>query len=117
MNAPIDLQRLAKVLGLLGSDHSGEVLSAARQAESMRLTAGLTWQQILAPALPAPQAALLSVDAAIRAVCSRPYPLNEWEYGFVDSIRGARYPLSDRQLETLDQIVTKVRRAAGRAAA
>jgi len=34
--ALVDLQRLARVCGLLGSDHDGEALAAARQAEKVR---------------------------------------------------------------------------------
>lgn len=105
------------MLGLLGSDHSGEVLSAARQAESMRLTAGLTWQQILAPALPAPQAVVvLSARDAINFLLSRPDLLTVWERDFVGSLRRQRHPLSERQIEILDEIVLKIRRATARAA-
>lgn len=40
--------RLAKILGLLGSDADGEVLAAARQAVEMQRACGLTWDQLLA---------------------------------------------------------------------
>ena len=43
-----DLRRsLAKVLGLLNSDHAGEVINAARQAERYRQELGLTWYDLL----------------------------------------------------------------------
>jgi hypothetical protein len=38
---------LKKVLGMLGSDHDGEVLSAARQAEAIRRKLQLTWDELL----------------------------------------------------------------------
>jgi hypothetical protein len=41
--------QLKKVLGMLGSDHDGEVLSAARQAEAIRRNLRLTWDQLLTP--------------------------------------------------------------------
>ena len=39
--------RLAKLLGMLGSDHDGEVLSAARQVEAERRKLGKVWTEIL----------------------------------------------------------------------
>ena len=43
-----EVDTLAKVLGMLGSDHDGEVLAAARQAERMRKETGRTWDELLA---------------------------------------------------------------------
>jgi hypothetical protein len=48
----VDRGRLVKLLGLLGSDHDGEVLNAARQVERLRRDARLTWSDILAGAGP-----------------------------------------------------------------
>jgi hypothetical protein len=39
--------QLKKVLGMLGSDHDGEVLTAARQAEAIRRKLKLTWDELL----------------------------------------------------------------------
>lgn len=44
---PETRERLAKILGMLGSEHDGEVLNAGRQAEAVRREAGLTWVQII----------------------------------------------------------------------
>jgi hypothetical protein len=41
------LQQLANVLGMLGSQHAGEVLNAARQAERLRGKLGKSWPEIL----------------------------------------------------------------------
>jgi hypothetical protein len=49
VTALVDLQRLARVCGLLGSDHDGEALAAARQAEKIRKKLGLTWEELLVP--------------------------------------------------------------------
>ena len=40
-------ERLAKLLGMLGSHHDGEVLSAARLVEAERKRIGKTWADIL----------------------------------------------------------------------
>src|SRR5207342_3905236 len=40
--------RLARILGMLGSEHAGERASAALQAEAFRKRHGLTWEAMLA---------------------------------------------------------------------
>jgi hypothetical protein len=39
---------LVKILGLLGSDHDGEVLNAAKRAEEQRKLMGKSWAELLA---------------------------------------------------------------------
>ena len=41
-------RRLARILGMLGSEHAGERASAALQAEAFRKRHGLTWEGMLA---------------------------------------------------------------------
>lgn len=43
-----DLSVLAKILGMLGSEHDGEALTAARRAEDQRRKLGMTWAELLA---------------------------------------------------------------------
>ena len=45
-----DRKRLVKLLGLLGSEHDGEVVAAARLAERLRRSAGVSWSEMLQPA-------------------------------------------------------------------
>jgi hypothetical protein len=47
-----DRDRLAKILGMLGSDQPGEVASAARHAEAIRGKLGVSWDELLAAAGP-----------------------------------------------------------------
>jgi hypothetical protein len=47
------LDHLARVLGMLGSAHDGEVVNAARVAEKMRRELGLQWAEILTGQTPA----------------------------------------------------------------
>jgi ribosomal protein L40E len=42
-----DRERIAKILGMLGSDHDGEALAAARRAETARVRLGVTWYELL----------------------------------------------------------------------
>jgi hypothetical protein len=45
---PADRRRLARILGMLGSEHAGERASAALQAEAFRKRHGMTWEEMLA---------------------------------------------------------------------
>ena len=42
-----DRQRLAAILGMLGSEHAGERAAAGLQAEAFRRRHGLTWDQVV----------------------------------------------------------------------
>ena len=42
---------LAKILEILGSDHAGEVMAAARLASTMVREAGFSWEDVLRPDL------------------------------------------------------------------
>lgn len=42
-----DRRRLSKLLGMMGSQHDGEVLSAAKKANELVRTAGLCWDDVL----------------------------------------------------------------------
>jgi len=50
MAEKFDRERLVKLLGMLGSDHDGEVLNAARHIEAMVRTSGSDWDKLLSPA-------------------------------------------------------------------
>jgi hypothetical protein len=51
--SPEFIDLLAKVLGMLGSDHDGEVIAAGRRAQMLLRSAGLTWFQVLGQPAPA----------------------------------------------------------------
>jgi len=46
---PATAARLAKILGLLGSDHDGERAAAGLKADQLLRESGLTWRDIIAP--------------------------------------------------------------------
>jgi hypothetical protein len=116
--ADLDRERLAKLLGMMGSAHDGEVVAAARQAERLRAEAGLTWVDIVVRRLPAPPQRRNddTVADAIDFVIKHEVVLTDWERGFVGDLRRLKYPLSPRQPEVLERLVEKVRRAEARAA-
>jgi len=45
----MDRERLARVLGMLGSSHDGEVLNAARLAVRIVKESGSIWEQVITP--------------------------------------------------------------------
>ena len=117
--AALDRERLAKLLGMMGSAHDGEALAAARQAERLRAEAGLTWGEILLPRLPAPRRQHHHVETfadAIEFVLDNEQELTAWERDFARSLRRQLSPVSTKQIAILDQILSKVRRAQARAA-
>jgi hypothetical protein len=61
---PADRQHLARILGMLGSDHAGERAAAGMQAEAFRKKHGLSWEEMLSPAAiePEPTAAKPEAD-------------------------------------------------------
>jgi len=56
----LDRQRLAKVLGLTDSAHEGEALAAARKANELIVSAGMTWDVVVQPS----EDLRIAVDAA-----------------------------------------------------
>jgi hypothetical protein len=108
------VEHLAKLLGMLGSDHLGEVANAGRLADKLVRSAGLTWADIVAPVLLPPPDADGDTDPIhdwrrTAAACSRyPHLLNSWEAEFVAGL--PRFPrLSRRQHAILVKIVTRLR--------
>ena len=116
--ATLDRERLSKLLGMLGSSHDGEVVAAARQAERLRAEAGLTWGEIVVPRLPPPpqRPNVRTVAAAAAFVLDHADALTPWERDFARSIQRLKYPPSPKQIEVLERLVDKVRRAEARAA-
>jgi hypothetical protein len=116
--AALDRDRLSKLLGMLGSAHEGEVVAAARQAERLRAEAGLTWGEIVVPRLPPlPHGRnVRTVPAAAAFVLDHADSLTEWERDLARSIQRLKYPPSPRQIEVLERLVEKARRAEARAA-
>jgi hypothetical protein len=116
--AVLDRERLAKLCGMFGSDHAGERANAAAAADKLIHEAGLRWPDVLLPALPPPpqRQNVGTVAAAVAFVLDHEDALTEWECDFARSIRRLRYPPSPRQIEVLERLVEKARRAEARAA-
>jgi hypothetical protein len=94
--SPAERKRLAKLLGLLGSDHAGEVLSAAKHAHDLVQAHGLTWDQVISEPQTADHDARetsqltgwrLTGDRCLRHADM----LSDWEFKFLSSLSGSGY--------------------------
>jgi hypothetical protein len=120
--ATLDRERLAKLLGLLGSDQPGEVVNAARQAERLRREAGLSWSDIVAlgggrvGSVREVRSPHGGYTRELIERCLGSDQISSWEIEFLCSVRRQRRPLSVKQIAVLDQIVGKALGAEARAA-
>jgi hypothetical protein len=112
-------QKLARLLGMIGSDHDGEALNAARLADKLVRAAGITWFDIVAvPALPPPPPEPVFTGSddpldlfgtaadAVNFVLDYTPLLTEWELTFTRSLyRFSR--LSGKQQAVLRRLVIR----------
>ena len=105
-----DLQRLAKLLGMIGSTSDGEALSAARKAHALISEKGATWFDAFG---------IAETVAAIPAHChlardllGHKRHLTPFERKFLKGIM-SHPKLSEKQAETLAGIQRKVEVSAG----
>jgi hypothetical protein len=114
--SPVLAAKLAKVLGMLGSDHDGEVVTAGRRAHAMVKGAGLTWPEVIGPGLsskPEPsrpgrrwrEAGSASDRAALCLQWSE--VLTAWETDFCRSLV-CRRRISPKQTAVLARVAHKV---------
>lgn len=100
--------RLAKLLGMLGSDHDGERAAAALAASRFVRARGVTWPQVLRP--PAVEKPLPELGAwrqtAARCLERRDL-LRPWEIRFLSDLPGFRR-LSVKQRYVLQEIAERV---------
>jgi hypothetical protein len=114
-----DRDRLARLLGMLGSDYPGEVANAGRLADRLVRAAGLTWRDVITPSLSPPDDRRADHGSdplrgdwrAMAARCTQfPHLIDKWEAEFLSGLR--RFPrLSTKQHATLIRIVTRLRAA------
>ena len=116
MMAPLDRDRLAKLLGMLGSDHDGEVVSAGRHADALVRRAGLTWADVVSDRQRALYDRSFSSVEEISFCLRNRDGLSQWEIQFLLSLHRQSYELTERQRGVLAGIVAKVRRQCAEAA-
>ena len=105
---PTDATRLAKLLGMCGSDHAGERAAAALQADKLVRSAGLTWFDVVAPATGFESPLQHDVQQEIDAALANLEALTQWERGFIYSVRRLK-KLSPKQRALLTELAAKAR--------
>ena len=99
--------RLAKLLGMLGSDHTGERDAAALAAHRLVQQSGLTWRQVVEP----PPVKREPLFSTWRATCAelarRPDDLRPWERKFVADLPNF-LRISTKQRYILKEIADRV---------
>ena len=107
------MQRLAKLCGLLSSDHDGERATAARMATQLLKSHDTTWHDLVMRAmLPTGrhrsrtgQPSRKPRKNGARHPCQVLGPANEWERDFLTSVIDRnRWPLSPKQRGILDKL-------------
>ena len=96
--APADRTRLAQLLGLLGSNFAGERDAAGLAAHRLITDRGLTWSDVVAPALLEPQPRAKADGGpghgdwrrGVAACLRYPVYLNRWEREFLTGL--GRFP-------------------------
>ena len=82
MSAILDRDKLAKVLGVLGSAHAGEIAAAGRTAHLLIREAGTTWQEVLDNSALSPGLRVVpNNEALLRAklrACGKTFPSFAW---------------------------------------
>jgi len=102
--------RLAALLGMMGSDHDGEALNAARLADRMVRRMNLSWHELLEPryevAAPTARPSAEWRQRINDLLSDYSHCLTEWEFGFCLSIQRRTF-LSEKQIAVLDRIWAK----------
>jgi hypothetical protein len=106
---------------MFGSDFDGEVVNAARLADRLVKSEGVTWPDVINPSPPPSRNARWRGGAdpdpvgadwrRLAAACLRfPLLINKWEFEFLTGL--PRFPrLSKKQSDTLTNVVTRLRNA------
>ena len=117
--AASDRERLARLLGMLGSDHAGERDNAARAAHRLVQQHGITWfDVIIAPvnlrlSTDDPLARFAGCAEACTFALTRAPMLTQWEFDFLRNVARCS-KLSRKQLDTLRRLVARASAAGGR---
>jgi hypothetical protein len=113
---PETANKLARICGMFGSDHDGEIAAAARKAHHLLRSRGLTWREVIAlPARATAEPETLSELCGWALACAE--ILDPWQTDFLRTVSGLK-AITAKQRDQLNRIIAKARayRAAGGAA-
>jgi hypothetical protein len=99
-------KRLAMICGMFGSHHVGERAAAALKAHEIVRELGVTWEQILV--LPKGKAEIAEVRRIARELLKHPELFNDFELGFLKSMKRWTCSLSAKQRDLLALLVERL---------
>lgn len=102
-----DRTTISKLLGLIGSAHDAEALSAARKAHQLLKAKGATWPELLGLATTPPPPEPEHLQEARDLLTRGKGHLTKWERNFLLGIM-SRTTLQVKQMESLDAIRVKI---------
>lgn len=112
-----DLTQLIKYMGMLGSDHDGEIAAAGRHATKFLKARGLTWAEVFKlPDPAAPTVIVTKVDGLDNHaelalwILGDPFfvaSMSDWEVEFVTSISRRHFALTEKQEFHLKKIAAR----------
>jgi hypothetical protein len=105
---PAVVDRLRKLLGMLGSDHEGERATAGRMAHDLLRQHQLRWEDVFGANATRVWHEPRGHREAAAECLAWGSCLTAWEVEFLKSI-GSRWSLTPRQRQRLDPIIDKVR--------
>ena len=111
MLSPEVADRLAKLLGMLGSDHAGERAAAGLKATALLKREGLRWLDVIQPSTPAAvgsESERADWRTMAHECAARPGLLSDREFSFVRSMTGWHNP-SRKQIDWLISIHARIR--------
>jgi hypothetical protein len=113
MSLPFPRNRLTQLLGMLGSDHDGEVVNAGRLATRLVRSAGLTWNDVVArsfesSAPPPPEAPPADWREKVAACLALRDRLTPKEVDFLTNLAQRTHPPTPKQVSWLLGIEEKI---------
>jgi hypothetical protein len=114
---PQQVDRLAKLLGMLGSDRDGEVVNAGRAADRLVRSAGLTWFDVLPVQRQGARGRAADMDRdddwrrLVSFCMDRAHQLSPRERDFLWSMWLWRGQPSEKQMRWLQGIAARLRAA------
>jgi hypothetical protein len=99
-----DAERLAKVCGLLASNHDGERANAAAAATRLLEQYGISWPEFVRCRAALPRPATGDHRARAARLLAEARTLSPWERQFLASIARRPAPLSPKQAAVLERL-------------